>query len=432
MNERDERNGTDVNTILIIGGRLQAIHKAKEMGLRVVLLQHKERLLPGQAEAADALLLVDYLDWDVARPIVRAAHEVYGFTAVVSLVDQAMELVGRVNDMLGLRGTSHEVARRFHDKLAMRARLAETGFETVASEEVASAAALRDFGDRHGYPLILKPVDGTGSRGVVRVDGPEEVEEAWRAGTSLRGRTDLVMATFYPVDRFIAEEFIEGVEYSVETFSFDGRHIVVSFTHKLSDGAVEMGHAEPAPLAAEDEAALEAHIVGFLDAMGLRDGVGCMEIKLSPKGPRMIEGHDRVAGDRVMDLVEAVYGIDLERYAVGWPFRRVPALTARPMPNGAAATQFLTAEPGVVVAIEGADAVRAAAGVLDLDVAVSVGDEFGAVADNFDRPGQVLVSARNTAAAIAYCAELAQSVRIVTRPRDAAAPASEEPRAEQS
>jgi biotin carboxylase len=414
-------------TILIIGGRLQAIHKAKELGLRVVLLQHKERLLPGQAEAADALLLVDYLDWEVARPLVLAAHRVYGFTAVVSLVDQAMELVGRINDLLGLPGTSHEVAHRFHDKLAMRQWLRGTGFETVAAEPVGDPAALRAFGERHGYPFVIKPVDGTGSRGVVRVDGPDRIDALWERVTGLRGRQDLVMATFYPVDRFIAEEYIDGPEYSAETFSFDGRHIVVSFTDKLTDGLVEIGHAVPAALTPDDEAALEHHVVAYLTAMGLRDGVGHVELKMSSRRPRIIEGHDRVAGDRIMDLVGAVCGIDLERYAVGWPHRLVPALAERPAPRRAAATRFLSAEPGTVVGIDGAGEVRDYPGVLDLDVAVGVGDRVREVTDNFDRPGQVLVAADDTQAAVALCASLVEKVHIATSPTPHDKPSAADP-----
>lgn len=405
-----------MDTILIIGGRLQAIEKAKKLGLRVVLLQHKDRLLPGQAQAADALILVDYLDWEVTRPIVQAAHEAYGFTRVVSLVDQVMELVGRINDLLGLDGTSYQVARRFHDKLVMRDWLRETGFETVAAEQVEDAAALHGFGSLHGYPFVLKPVDGTGSRGVIRIESSEQIDEIWHHSVELRGRDDLAMAKFYPVDRFIAEKFIDGTEYSVESFSFHGRHIVVSVTSKLSDGVIEMGHAEPAVLSPEDETVLVEYIVKFLKTMGLHDGVSHTEIKMSSNGPRIIEGHDRVSGDRVMDLVEAVYGIDLERYAVGWPLRLVSELTERPAPRCAAATRFLTAEPGTVIAIEG-DEVRTYPGVLDLDIAVQVGGEISKVADNFDRPGQVLVTAEDTATAIELCASLAEKVRIVTLPR---------------
>jgi len=408
-----------MDTILIIGSRTQAITKAREMGLRVVLLQHKARLMPGQVEAADATILVDYLDTAATLPLVRAAHAVYGFTKVVSLAEQAMELVGRINDDLGLDGTTFEVAHRFHDKALMRSRLRGTGFEDVAARIVEGPEELRAFGARHGYPVVLKPTDSAGSRGVYRIDGPDEVESAWESASGLRGRDDLPMGAFYPVGHLIAEEYLDGPEYSVETFSFAGRHVVVAITEKLTDRGIEIGHAQPALLAPADEDAMVRYTTGFLDAMGLRDGVGHHEIKFTSRGPRIVEGHDRVAGDRVMDLVDTVYGIDLERYAVGWPLRRVPELTGRPAARTAAATRFLTARPGIVERIEGVEEVRAYPGVFDVDIALRVGDEMPQVADNFDRPGQVLATALDTPAAFELCAMLVQKISIVTRPREA-------------
>ncbi|MEW2268890.1 ATP-grasp domain-containing protein [Streptomyces sp. SID685] len=404
------------DTILIIGGRLEALQKAKELGLRVVFLQHKERLLPGQADTADVLLLVDYLDWEVTRPIVRAAHEAYGFTAVMTLVEQATELAGRINDMLGLGGTSFEVARRFHDKLRMREWLHHTGFESVGCAEVTSAQDVRDFAERHGFPVVVKPLDGTASRGVAVIHSPADVEESWAEVTGLRGRADLPMATFYPVDRFIAEEYIDGVEYSAESFSFDGHHVVVSLTGKFHDGCVEMGHALPAILPEDVETAAVAHVVGFLTAMGLTDGVGHTEIKLSSKGPRIIEGHDRVAGDRLLDLVAVTHGFDMERYASGWPMRVLPALADRPEPVLGSVTKWVNGSPGTVVAVEGVDELRAEPGVFAVDVHVSPGDVIEPMADNFGRHVQVLVTADTTAAAIERIDSLMDRVRIVTRP----------------
>jgi len=379
-------------------------------------MQHRENFVAAAAELADAVLLADYRNWSIAQPFAVAAHETWGFTQVVSLVDQAMETVGRINDMLGLGGTSYAVSHRFNDKLAMRRHLAATGTEIVAADSAESADDLRVFGERHGYPIVVKPVDGTGSRGVVLVDGPEQVDEVWRESQQLRGRDDLVAAKFYPVDRFLVEEYIDGTEYSVESFSFHGRHMIVGITEKLSAGVVELGHAEPARMTPEAEAALIAHVHTFLDRMGLRDGVGCTEIKMSTKGPRIIESHDRVSGDRVMDLVEQVYGFDMEAYAVGWPFGLVPELTERPPARCGAATRFLLAEAGTVVAIAGADEVRDYPGVMDVEIAVDVGDKVRALADNFDRIGQILTTAADTAAAVELCDALAAKIQVHTAP----------------
>lgn len=403
-------------TILIIGGRLQAIEKAKALGLRVVLLQHKERLLAGQAEAADVLLLVDYLDWETTRPIVRAAHEAYGFTAVMTLVEQATELAGRINDLLGLGGTSYEVAKRFHDKLEMREWLHSTGFETVGCAEVKSADGIREFGTKYGYPVIVKPVDGTASRGIATIDGPDDADAQWERLTGLRNRSDLPMATFYPVEGLIAEEYIDGTEYSVESFSFAGQHIVVSITDKFHDGTVEMGHALPAILSDEVERTIVDHVTGFLTAMGLRDGVGHTELKLSSKGPRIIEGHDRVAGDRLLDLMVVTHGVDLEQYASGWPLRVVPELTERPSAKLGSATKWVNGRPGVVTSIEGVDEVRSMPGVFGVDVHVEIGEAITPMADNFGRHVQVLVTAGSTAEAIERIDGLIDGIRVHTRP----------------
>jgi len=407
-----------VDTILIIGGRVEALQKAKDLGLRIVFLQHKERLLPGQAEVADVLLLVDYLDWEVTRPLVRAAHEAYGFTAVMTLVEQATELAGRINDLLGLPGTSYEVSHRFHDKQRMREWLDTTGFESVGCAAVRSGGDIRDFGSRYGFPVVVKPLDGTASRGVAVVERPEDADTQWEQLTGLRNRPDLPMATFYPVDGFIAEEYIDGTEYSVETFSFDGRHIVVSITDKFAVGCIETGHALPAVLEPDVERTVVDHVTGFLTAMGLRDGVGHTEVKLSSKGPRIIEGHDRVAGDRLLDLMTVTHGFDMEQYASGWPMRKVPELTDRPAVLRGSATKWVTAAPGVVESVEGAEELRTLPGVFSVDVHVAPGDVVTEMTDNFGRHVQVLVTAEDTPAAIERLDAVLDRVRIVTRPVD--------------
>jgi biotin carboxylase len=402
-------------TLLVLGGRPQAIAKARELGLRVVWLQHRKPVTKEAATAAEAVVLLDLRDHDRVLPVVRALHDAYGFTRVVSLVDQAMELVGRINDEFGLPGTSYEVAHRFCDKAAMRTWLRDKGFEDVAAERVEDAADLRRFGAAHGYPVVLKPVDGTASRGVTVLGSAAEADTAWQATASLRDRDDLPFAAYYPVGELMAEQYLDGPEYSVEAFSFAGRHSIVAITAKVWAGHIEMGHAQPAVLDPADEDAIVAHVGGFLDTMGLRDGVSHTEVRLTADGPRVVEGHNRVAGGRIMDLVEAVTGVDLERHAVGWPFGLVPELTARPETRLAAATHFLAAEPGTVVAVEAADEVRGHPDVLDLEVDVERGDVVGELSDNFCRCGQVLVTAADTASAAGLAATLAGEVRIVTR-----------------
>ncbi|GAA0448350.1 hypothetical protein Aca07nite_72820 [Actinoplanes capillaceus] len=405
-----------METILIVGGRVETLAKARNHGLRVLFIQHRDRMLPGYVDVADALFMVDYTDWELVRPIVLAAHESYGFTRVISLGEQAMETVGRINDLLGLGGTSHEVAVRFKDKLVMRRHLAATGVPTVAAEQVDSLAAVQEFGERYGYPLVLKPVDNTASRGVQVIRSADDVAGAWQAVTDLRDRSDLTLGQFFPVDRLLVEQYIAGPEYSVDTFSFGGRHSVVSITEKFTDGVVESAHALPARLSAEDEAGIESYVRALLTAMGLRDGVAHTEIKLSPDGPLVIESHDRIAGDRIGDLVRNAYEIDLEEYAVAAPFGLLPELPDRPAPLRAAATRFIIAEPGVVTGFEGVEDVAEHPDLIDLDLFVKEGDRTVPLTDNFERSGQILATGPDTTTALETCDLLAGKITVCVKP----------------
>jgi hypothetical protein len=92
----------------------------------------------------------------------------------------------------------------------------------------------------------------------------------------------------------------------------------------------------------------------------------------------------------------------------------LPALTAPPSLRQAAATRFLTAEPGQVVGIDGVAEVLDHEGVLDVDIAVAVGDTVRPVQVSWDRVGQVLLTAPSTADAVTLCARLARQISVTT------------------
>ncbi|MFC9293278.1 ATP-grasp domain-containing protein [Streptomyces sp. NPDC057011] len=413
--------------LLVVGGRIQTLRKAAALGIDFVLIQHKDQFVPESAELAEAVLIADYTDWDITRPLVEAAHQAYGFTRVVSITEPGLVPAGRISDHLGLGNTSEQVAELLRDKHAMRRHLAASDSAdvralSVAAAEVEGADALVAFGAEHGYPFVLKPVDATASLGVVRIDGPDQAAEAWAGVEALRARTDLQWGSFFTIGRFIAEQYIAGPEYSVETFSFAGRHIVLSVTEKLTggqDGFIELGHALPARLAAQDERRIEETVARFLDAMGLTDGAAHTELRLSPSGPQIIESHNRMGGDRIFDLLDAAFGIDLEEWIVAWQFGLIPALTERPVARRSAATRFLSAQPGTVTEIQGRDEALALDGVIDIETTVQPGSVVGELRGNWDRVGQVLVTGPDTEAAVAVAERLTEKVTVVTRPHPA-------------
>ena len=84
----------------------------------------------------------------------------------------------QVREACTIPGTSVHTAWLCRDKPSMKEVLREAGVPTAASAAVSSAASARDFAERAGFPLILKPRSGAGASGTVRVDSAAELDHA--------------------------------------------------------------------------------------------------------------------------------------------------------------------------------------------------------------------------------------------------------------
>ncbi|MGW2213015.1 ATP-grasp domain-containing protein [Streptomyces sp. NPDC001781] len=414
-------------TVLLIGGVDAHVDRFTALGVRVVLIQHPDKVTEHQMRAVDVLLVVDYTDWDTVRPYAEAARAVHGVDAVVSLTEPGLNPASRLGDLFGLTdGRRHEVSRRMRDKWLMRRRLAERGLPAPHTAQVSDRASLDTFGERAGYPFIVKPVSTTAGFGLLRAESPQDLDRVWARVRELDGgRTDRG-STMFTVDGFLMESYIDGPEFSVEAFSFAGRHVVVAVTEKLTaeEHFAELGHAVPARLSGADRQRLTGAVEEFLTAMGLTDGPSHTEIRLSSRGPVVIESHNRLGGGHIVDLVEAAYGIDMIAYGAAWPLGLVEPLAAPPEPKAAAAMRAVVREPGTVTAVSGVEQVRARPDVLAAQVSVRPGDTVRPLGDNWDRLGSVVVTAADTDSAVELCERLVrQEIRIRVEPAAAPVPA---------
>lgn len=403
-------------TLLLVGALDDWVVKAKNFGLNVLLLQHPDKVTDKQRQLADVLEVVDYTAWDQVEPVVRELYEKYGFSAATSLTEPGLEPAGRINDMFGLGGTGYEVTRLIRDKLAMRQYLAERDPDAVGAASLVDRADLDAFAAKYGYPFIVKPNDATASIGVFKVDGPAELARVWAEVEGLRGtRTDRI-SNMYVLQDFLMEEYIDGPEFSVESFSFAGRHVLVTITEKFTEDGhfAELGHALPARLDEGTWDQVRACLTRFLDLVGFRDGVCHTEVKLSSRGPRIIESHNRNGGDGIADLVRGAYGIDFFELAIGWPFGLVDELPDRPVAHAGASSRFIVGEPGRVESIDGVEQARAQDGVLAVRISAKPGDTVRPVRDNWDRLGLVAATGSDTTAAIQRGADLIEEVIAIT------------------
>lgn len=361
----------------------------------------------------------------------RLIHEIQPVTRIGSFSDQGQVAAAAAGQALGLTAHSTETVRLVHDKYAMRRRLAEAGVESTASAAVREVAELPTFAAEHGYPCVVKPASGMASAGVSIIAGPAEAAAAFARAQGVpreQGRTPaLITAPNESGDspiQVIVEKFLSGVQYSVECFSEQSEHQVVTITRKYSDpvSLVELGHVMPAPLDLRDAEAIGAHVCRALDALGVEFGPTHTEIVLTESGPRLIETHLRFGGDSIWDLVTDATGVDLVknqwRQMIGE--KVLPGIRSTlQQPDRAPrceAIWFAAAPPsGVLVEIAGVDGPHPDG--VTVKWPLPPGTELNGLQSSHSRLAQARAHAETAAEALALAQQAIERLEIVVRVR---------------
>jgi biotin carboxylase len=392
-------------SILLLGaGPLQApaIDAARRMGLRTVVLDGNPAA-PGM-RLADVAEAVDIKDAESAIQLGRRER----VSAVATVcTDLAVRTAAAVARALGLPGLSPEAAERATDKFQMREAFTRFGAPTPRARRVASEDELLAAAGWLGFPVIVKPTDGVGSKGVTRATCPADLALAWRRAQAVSGS-----------GRLVCEEYVEGPEVSVEGLTFEGETHLVAITDKITSGPpffVETGHTEVSRLPDQAQAQiLQAARMG-VEALGIDFAASHTEIKLGAQGPRIMEIGARLGGDRITsDLVPLATGVNLFEGVIRLALGEAPDVTRR-FSRGAAIRYFLP-DPGTVVAIEGEAESRAVEGLADWVLDVGVGGAVPPLENSLTRVGHVLATGATPDQAAERAERARELVRIRTRP----------------
>ena len=253
--------------------------------------------------------LVDTLD---AEATLAAARRLAARTRIdgVYCYDEARILVAaRVAELLGLPGGEPDVIYRCRDKRATREALSAAGVPQPGSIVARDAAEARAAAARLGFPLVLKPRALAASEGVIRVDSAAELDAAFGFA---RAKTLPEAPDFN--DAVLVEEYVDGLEVSVDALCFRGRVTSVFVARKLlgfEPSFAEVGHLVDGadPLLRDPE--LTGVVAAALGAVGFRDGWAHVEVKLpAAGGPKVIEINGRQGGDLIPYLGLRATGID--------------------------------------------------------------------------------------------------------------------------
>ena len=248
------------------------------------------------------------------RQVLDAVRSIERHRAIDRLeatIEAHVMAAAKVREVAGIPGTSVRTAFLCRDKPAMKEALRAGGVPCAQSAAVRSAAEVEAFAERVGFPLILKPRDGAGASGAVRVDGPGELAAALGALGLAPGR-----------DRSVAvEEFIDGHEGFYDTLTIGGRvaHDFVTHyypnvleamrTRWISPQLVTTNRIDTAP-AYEEVRAMGRKVI---EVLGIETSATHMEWFFGSKGLKFSEIGCRPPGVRTWDLYNVANDMDLYR-----------------------------------------------------------------------------------------------------------------------
>ena len=235
-----------------------------------------------------------------------------GITTIAT--DVCIPTVSYVAERMHLISNSYYSSILSTNKAAMRAVFERAGVRSPKSLKVST---LEDIDPASKFPLIVKPTDRSGSRGVSKVStlAALKIAVAEAIEVSLEKKA-------------LIEEFIEGVEVSVESISWEGTHYILAITDKVTTVApyfVELEHHQPSALSNKIQEDIKIETLKALHSLEIKFGASHSEFKIDASGcVYAIEVGARMGGDFIgshlvalstgYDYVKAVIEIALGQF----------------------------------------------------------------------------------------------------------------------
>jgi biotin carboxylase len=323
----------------------------------------------------------------------------------------ALTTTVKVADKLGLPFYADvATVRRSQVKDEMRRAYETAGLPVPRFLAVETAAAARVFAAEVGYPLVVKPANGWGQRGVSRIERAEE----------LNARVEEAIAVSFGGGGAVLEECLIGPELSVNGWIEQGELVAYAVTDReVFPGDKPLGvmrsEVYPSRLGPAVVETVVAAAHAAAKALGLTRGPCYSQVCLTERGPVLFETAARCGGGFDAELTRLASGVDFYDRLVDIALGAAPAAaeSARGERHASVVVRFLAPPTGMVKLVDGIEDARVFPGVREAGVYLRAGDTAEGLVNAAARAGHFVVvgSSREEAVARADAAEA--RVRIV-------------------
>ncbi|MBE6755895.1 MAG: ATP-grasp domain-containing protein [Ruminococcaceae bacterium] len=368
--------------ILIIGaGFLQdfVIRKAKSMGYETLTVDANPDAVG--FKHADRYAVINIVDEKACLEYAKK-EKIDG--VLTAATDYGVLTAAYIAQEMQLPGLNYEVAKLIKNKYRVRKCLYENRVDdTEQAYELDKDTDLTSICSKLNFPVMVKPCDGSGSRGASRVDEPEQFADAcvFAMDSSITHRAEV-------------ETFINGKEYGAESLVVNGEIYVLGIMRKWMTNPpyyAELGHSIPTDLSEETEERVKQCVKKAIKALGVNCGSVNMDILVTSEGKiHIVDVGARMGGNLIgSHIIPYGTGVDymanMIRNAVGDEVDLTPADTYEKV-----ATRLLAFNKGIIRKLPDFDALEKEYGV-EIYHHMQVGQEVNEYHTNLDGCGYIVV-----------------------------------------
>jgi len=375
-----------------------ALRAAKRLGLRIAMLTDLN--LTWQQQYIDDVINISPYDQQRTIDAIVDYSERYRLSTVITYDERCVPVTALVRDCLKLSGITYDTAYAARNKFVMRQRLSEGGLACPRFGIARTFAEAEQVArDNIYFPLVLKPLFGFASQGVLRLNCPEELREAFPVVKRIADSHKPFLGDDSYSDYLLLEEYLSGREVAVDGLIQNGTAHWFGIFDKPDplEGPTfeETIYVTPSSENPDLQSEILAEVARGAHALGLQTGPLHAELRITNHGLRIIEIGARAIGGVCARAHTYCLGFDYNEYVLRNALGELVEFEHQECtPSGV----MMLPVPGTgrLVDVSGIEEARNVSGVRDVFIMAKPGDVIKAFPEQGCYLGFILASGSNT------------------------------------
>lgn len=396
--------------LLIIGAGMEqvpAYETAKSLGLKIVGSDMNPEA-PAFKLANDKIIASTY-DAEASLAEIKKFVLTKKIDGVITLASDVPMTVAKICDELKLPGISLQTAKLTSNKIVQYNHLVKSQIAVPEFKVISSYEELIEIKSAWGLPLIIKPPDSRGSRGVLRLIEGIDLKKAFNESMKYSGTGSVIV-----------QKFVEGCQISSETFVKEGKCYTAMLSgrnydklDKFAPYIIENGGCLPAEISRKEKEDIDSLITKSAHSLGIVNGHIKGDLVISKSGVMVLEFASRMGGGyAVSHSIPKITGVYLIKQHIKMALGEdISEADLIPNSNGTAILRFVFAEPGVVSKISDSNKPDDP-NILLKKIYVNKGDKIDNTTDHTKRAGFVLSFGKSVNEATKFATEAVKNINI--------------------